>query len=346
MSIKIIVSLLTSAVLSFASADEIKRTSSGKPDLSGNYNIANLTPFERDPKYGDILNMSPEEAAEIERTMSTFVANSSQDSDPDRSAPPAGGDGSGGPSGAVGGYNTFWLELGTKTYAVDGKFRTSIITDPVNGRLPAISTSGKARRATLHPYSYKNTGDAWWLASGDDPYDGPENLSLLDRCLYVGVATVPMRSVPYNNVKTIIQTRDHVVILVEWMHWARVIRLDNEHLPDEIRSFGGDSIGWWEGDTLVVDTTNFLEKPNEPREGLKVVERFTRTSTDTLLYQFTVTDPDYTAPYSGEFTWPQSNDRLFEYACHEGNYAMGNILRGARLLERETLAKHAVSGQE
>ncbi len=143
MSIKIIVSLLTSAVLSFASADEIKRTSSGKPDLSGNYNIANLTPFERDPKYGDILNMSPEEAAEIERTMSTFVANSSQDSDPDRSAPPAGGDGSGGPSGAVGGYNTFWLELGTKTYAVDGKFRTSIITDPVNGRLPAISTSGK-----------------------------------------------------------------------------------------------------------------------------------------------------------------------------------------------------------
>jgi len=319
---------------------KIPRTASGKPDLSGNYNIANLTPFERDPKYGDVLFMSTEEAEEIEKRAAQFTSAASQNSDPERSAPPSGGDGSGGAAGAVGGYNAFWIDPGTKTFAVDGKFRTSILTDPPNGRYPAISKAGEARRAALHPYIYKNTGDAWWIATGDDPYDGPESLSLLERCLYVGVATIPMRSVLYNNLKTIVQTEDHVVILVEWMHWARVIRLNSEHLPPEMTSFGGDSIGWWEGDTLVVDTTNFLEKPGVIREGLHVIERFTRSGSDSLLYQFTVNDPDYTAPYSGEFTWPQSNDRLFEYACHEGNYAMGNILRGARILEQETLANN------
>tara|TARA_B100002003_G_scaffold33169_1_gene28319 strand:- start:1323 stop:2360 length:1038 start_codon:yes stop_codon:yes gene_type:complete len=342
MLIKLLTNLVLLPVILFSfavsTAGEIPRTLNGKPDLSGNYNIANLTPFERDPKYGEALFMSQDEAKEIEQRVATFTTLASQNSDPNRSAPPKGGDGSGGAAGAVGGYNAFWIDPGTKTYAVDGKFRTSIITDPPNGRFPPISEAGEARRATLHPYIYKNTGDAWWLATGDDPYDGPESLSLLERCLYVGVATVPMRSVLYNNLKTIIQTENHVVILVEWMHWTRVIRLNADHLPSEIRSFGGDSIGWWEGDTLVVDTTNFLEKPGVIREGLHVVEQFTRTGTDSLLYQFTVNDPDYTAPYSGEFTWPQSNDRLFEYACHEGNYAMGNILRGARILEQESLA--------
>ena len=111
------------------------------------------------------------------------------------------------------------------------------------------------------------------------------------------------------------------------------------HAPAEIRSLAGDSIGWWEGDTLVVETTNFLESPNVPRDGLRVIERFTPIDQRGLLYAFTVEDPEYTAPYRGELPWPRTDKRQFEYACHEGNYAMGGTLRGARLLEAEAAAK-------
>jgi hypothetical protein len=146
-----------------------------------------------------------------------------------------------------------------------------------------------------------------------------------------------MRPLPYNNLKTIVQTEDYVTILVEWMHWARIIRLDSEHLPAEMRSLGGDSIGWWEGDTLVVETTNFLESPGVPKDGLRILEYFSPIDPDSLLYKFTVNDPDYEAPYTGELVWPRTGQRSYEYACHEGNYAMGNTLRGARLLEEEWL---------
>ena len=329
-----------------AAADkDIPRTASGRPDLSGNFDIAGLTPMERDPKYGEQLFMTPEEAMEIERMAAAGMAAADAASDPDRGAPPSGGDGSPGAAGAVGGYNAFWVDPGTKTYAIDGKFRTSILTDPPDGRLPAVSEAGTKRRSLLHPYAYENTGDAWWLASGDDPYDGPESLSLLDRCLYLGAASLPARPVLYNNLKTIVQTDDHILINIEWMHWARVVRMNAEHLPEHIRSLGGDSVGHWDGDTLVVDTANFLADTNKPRKGLHIVERFSRLDKDTVLYQFTVNDPDYEAPYSGEFPWHQTSDKNFEYACHEGNYALGNILRGARLLERETIAKQSGSGE-
>ena len=148
----------------------------------------------------------------------------------------------------------------------------------------------------------------------------------------------------YNNLKRIVQTPDHVMILVEMIHDARIIRLNSEHPPASVKKWLGDSIGWWEGDTLVVDTTNFLEQdwvsetlvgnPPFPSD-LHVVERFSRVDRGSLLYEFTVESGDFETPYSGEYTWPQTSDRLYEYACHEGNYAMGNILRGARLLESE-----------
>ena len=231
-----------------------------------------------------------------------------------------------------------------------GRCRCSVLPvdrqRPLAGRLPALTPEGKARRDAINPYVAENTGDAWWLETGDDPFDGPESLTTVDRCLYVGVATVPARSVPYNNLKTILQTDDHVVILVEWMHWARVIRLDSEHAPPDLLSMSGDSIGRWEGDTLVVETTNFLERPGVPRTGLRIVERFTRRDRDTLLYQFTVHDPEYVAPFSGEMPWPRTDGRLFEYACHEGNYAMGNILRGARLLEQEAMERKRRAGAD
>ena len=326
---------------------DIPRTASGRPDLSGNYDLASLTPMQRNAKYGDRRFLTKEEAEAIEKAAAEGMARADSASDPNREAPAAGGDGSGGAAGGVGGYNAFWVDPGTKIYSLDGKYLASIISDPPDGRVPPMTEEGKARRDKLNPYFYENNKDVWWLDKEVGPYDGPESLSLLDRCLYVSVASLPPQPVLYNNLKTITQTDTHVVILVEWMHWARVIRLDSKHLPPEIRSLGGDSIGHWEGDTLVVDTTNFLERPNVPRDGLHVVERFSRVDHDTLRYQFTVEDPEFTKPWSGEFPWEQTTDRLYEYACHEGNYALGNILRGARLMEKEALAKRAAaqSGQ-
>ena len=345
---------LTLGSLPAAAAEaDIPRTASGRPDLSGNYDIASLTPLQRDTRFGDRLFFTPEEAEGVANQMASFRDALSRDSDPDREAPPAGGDGSPGPSGAVGGYNFFWIDNGTDTYQIDGKFRTSILTDPKDGRLPPLSEVGKTRRADDHPYSYANTGSAWWLEKGQDPYDGPETLSLVDRCLYVAPAAIPAQPVPYNNLKTIVQTDTHVMINIEWMHWARVVRIDSEHVPADIVSYGGDSIGWWEDDTLIVDTTNFRRqthatgenRQHTERDGLHIVERFSRIDDGALLYQFTVNDPDYETPYSGELPWKQTTAKNYEYACHEGNYAMGNILRGARLLEQETMAKGSSSGQ-
>ncbi len=319
-----------------AEADGIARTADGKPDLTGNYDLASLTPFERDPRYGDRLEMTREEAEQIEKREAAAMAAANSASDPNREAPPPGGDGSAGASGKVGGYNAFWIDRGSATLAIDGKFRTSILVDPPNGRMPALTDQGKARRADQFAYAFENTGSAWWLGQERGPYDGPESLPTIVRCIYLGAATVPTRPILYNNVKTVVQTDTHVMILAEWMHWARIIRLDSEHVPPEIVSRGGDSIGWWEGDTLVVETTNFLVEGTVP-PGLEITERFTPSPSGDLRYEFTVNDPDYIAPYSGELPWPKTDDQLYEYACHEGNYAMGNILRGARLLESEAV---------
>ena len=145
----------------------------------------------------------------------------------------------------------------------------------------------------------------------------------------------------YNNVKRIVQSPDTIIILAEMVHDARIVRMKDEHLPDDVRRWMGDSIGWWEGDTLVVDTTNFNDRPGMApgTRNMHVVERFTPID-DALLYKLTVDDPTvWTDKWSGEFLWPKTEDRLYEYACHEGNYAMSNILRGARRLERDALAE-------
>jgi len=312
------------------SADgEIARTSSGKPDFSGRYDISSLTPFQRPEQFGERLFLTAEEANAMSARAAASRDSQAQASNPERAAPEAGGN--------VGAYNDFWFEWGTQGFAIDGKFRTSVLTDPANGRMPALTDAGKKRRAAEPRFAWKNLGEAWWLESGDTPYDGPEDMVLGVRCIYQPTASVPIRPLPYNNLKTIVQTDDHFMINIEWMHWTRVVRMDSEHLPAEIRSLSGDSIGWWEGDTLVVETTNFLALPHVPRDGYRVVERFTPVSAEGLLYQFTVEDPDYEAAYSGELLWPRTNALSYEYACHEANYAMGNTLRGARLLEQEWL---------
>ena len=326
------------SALCHAAEQDIPRTPDGKPDLTGNYDISTLTPLQRPASLGDRLELTPDEAQEIADRNAAWLARTSQVSDPDRDAPAKGGN--------VGGYNAFFLDRGTGAVKVGGKYRTSLLIDPPDGRFPPLTERGKQRRAGLYPFSKTNTGDAWWLDRAVGPYDGPESLSIADRCIFSLEATIPVLPKNYNNLKTIVQTPSHVVILIEWMHEARIIRLDSEHAPPEVRSLAGDSIGWWEGDTLVVDTTNFLEQnwvtttlfgePSPPADQ-HVVERFTLVSPDELLYEFTLESGDFDAPYTGEYTWPATDDRLYEYACHEGNYAVGNILRGARLLEREAM---------
>jgi len=325
------------------SGSDIPRRPDGRPDLSGTYDIATLTPVERPLEYGDKLTLSEEEAAEIGTREMQMRALRNQPSDPDREAPPEGGDGSEGAAGNVGGYNTFWIDRGEGAFRIDGRWRTSIIVDPPNGRLPPLSEEGRQRAARAAPFARANANDgaAWWIDLEVGPYDDPELRPLQERCLLSrGRGGPPALPALYNNLKRIVQTDDHVLILVEQIHDARIIRLDAEHGPPEMRRWMGDSVGHWEGDTLVVDTVGFKTAPTglDISEDLHVVERFTRIDGETLLYRFTVEDPRYTAPWSGEYVWPSTGDKLYEYACHEGNYSFGNILRGARVLERD--ARH------
>ena len=343
---------------------DVPRTPSGRPDLSGVYDTATVTPLQRPREFGERLTLTDEEAAVIAsdpdglaRVFGLAPAGSDERAaaraerqragfetgDGDRAAPPAGGDGSGGAAGNVGGYNTFWIDRGDAAFRIDGLIRTSIITDPPNGRQPPLTESARAARAASARFARPNDGTAWWLADDLDapgPYDHPEQRPAAERCLmgFGSTAGPPMLPVLYNNMKRVVQTDDTVVILVEMVHDARIVRMNQPHAPPEIRSWLGDSVGHWEGDTLVVDTTNFTDDPSfgAASRNLHVVERFTRLDADMLLYQFTVDDPAvWTAPWSGEYVWPASNDRVYEYACHEANYSFGGILRGARVLEED-----------
>ncbi|MEE2778411.1 MAG: hypothetical protein VYE73_16795 [Acidobacteriota bacterium] len=323
------------APLTAAEAD-VARTPSGKPDLSGTYDVATLTPMQRDPKFGERVYLTQEEADAIASGAEAREARGLAPSDPDRTAPPAGGN--------IGAYNSFYFDRGSGAVMVDGKYRTSLLTDPPNGRFPPLTDKGKARREGLYSFMGKNSAEVWWQGQQVGPYDGPETFSIADRCIYSMEATIPILSKSYNNIKTIVQTDDYVMIHIEWMSHARIIRIGSEHLPEGVRSRSGDSVGWWEGDTLVVDTTNFLEEKwytttlfgePSPAEDQRVVERLTPVEGGDLHYEFSVTTSDYTAPYTGSYTWPATESRAYEYACLEGNYAMGNSLRGARFLERE-----------
>ena len=336
----ILLSLLLSLGPSYLLSADIPRTADGKPDFSGRYDISMLTPFSRPSEFGERLYLTPEEVTAMDEKAADSRTQGARQKDPERAPPKAGGD--------VGAYDDFWFEWGSQGFSIDGKFRTSILTTPKNGRMPALTDQGSARLADAPRFAWKNEGRAWWVESGDTPYDGPENMVAGVRCIYQPVASVPMRPLPYNNIKTIVQTQEHLLIHIEWMHWARIVKLNSEHAPKDVRSLSGDSIGWWEGDTLVVETTNFLDSNwlQQPKDDLKVTERFTPVSSEGLLYEFHVNDGDYTESYGGEFVWPRTEAQNFEYACHEGNYAMGGMLRGARLLEAEWEEEHGTAAQE
>ena len=207
-------------------------------------------------------------------------------------------------------------------------------------RTRAVHIAGEKAAARVAAFRHENTGTAWWLGQEVGPYDDIELRPLAERCLlgFGSVGGPPMLPVLYNNLKRIVQTDDHIMILVEMVHDARIVRMNAEHAPPEIRSWLGDSVGHWEGDTLVVDTTNSNDTPalRQTTRDLHVVERFTRLDADTLLYRFTVEDPNvWTAPWTGEYVWPTSDTRVYEYACHEANYSFRGILGGPRVLEQD-----------
>jgi hypothetical protein len=309
------------------------RTADGKPDLTGFWTNVSLTSLERAGSFRDLV-IPEDRAVQLERATAERSARSNDRTDPTSGAPRAGQD--------VGGYNSFWADAGTHYARINGQARSSWIVDPPSGRLPY---SPEGRRTFDTALSFvRNT------------FDGPETRPMAERCL-VGFGSTggpPMINVMYNNTYQFVQTPQNMVISVEMNHDARIIPLGgaNQRNPQWL----GNSRGRWEGDTFVVETTNF-----NPGESLRtffansfylspdgvVVEKFTRVSENQILYEFTVTDPKiYTQPWRAEMALNRSEGRPFEYACHEGNYALPGILAGARKNDREGRANDAVDANE
>jgi hypothetical protein len=289
------------------------RTADGHPDLQGVWNFSTITPLERPAEFADKPFLTDEEAKNLERRT---MERSNRDNRDQSSAE----------ADLGGAYNEFWWDRGVHAARVNGKTRTSLIVDPPDGKVPALTPDGQAR------------ADARAEARRLHPADGPEDRSLAERCLLFN-AGPPMLSGPYNNYVQLFQTRDHVVIFNEMVHHVRVVPIDGRpHLPSSIRLWQGDPRGRWDGNTLVVETTNFTDKTNVRGSGdrLRLVERFTRAGANTLLYEFTVDDPSsFTRPWSAALPMTKTQDQIYEYACHEGNYAMSGILRGARAGEKK-----------
>ena len=324
-----------------AAASAAPRTADGRPDLQGTYDLGTLTPLER--RASTPLVLSDEEAIKLEKQVAERNAKADAPIDANRQAPPKGGDGTPGPYGNVGGYNNFWLDPGSSYTVVDGRKRASLLIDPPDGRVPPLVESARQRNArrpvqtTSDQVSRENDPGF----EGPEAYNDPEQRPLGERCLVGFGSTSGPPILPtyfYNNLHQIVQTPDTVMILTEMVHDARIVRIGGSHLPPTIRKWLGDSVGHWEGDTLVVDTTNFTDKTRfrGASDQLHVVERFTRVDARTLRYRFTVEDPTtWARPWTAEYSWPLTQDRIYEYACHEANYALGDILRGARLKEAD-----------
>jgi hypothetical protein len=323
LSLGVATSLL--AVNAFAASYTVPRLADGAPDLQGNWTNATATPMERSSDLGTRRGYTEAEAAAIQKREMDKVAADAEPAKPDAVAvagalPP------------VGNYNLFWTERGMSTTKIDGEYRTSIIIDPPNGRIPPITPEAMHRRAASR---VKTQGMA----------DGPEQRSLGERCIlsFGSSAGPPMLPSMYNSNYKIVQSPGFVVIEAEMVHDARIVRIDGQHTPSNIKKWMGDSVGHWEGDTLVIETKNMRPEQgfHGGSENMTVVERLTRVSKDQVNYRFTIEDPtSFTAPFTGELAFMAYDDNLFEYACHEGNYALAGIMLGAREDEKARDAKN------
>ena len=303
------IAILAGVVLlpALAGAQTSERTAWGDPDLQGVWTNRTTTPLERPSEFEARAVLTDEERAAIDAQ-----------AEANRDRPP--------PPGQTGGYNSFWLDRGVRNS------QTSLIVDPPNGQYPAKTDRVRESDAAFAAMRDGTEFDTW------------EDLNLYDRCITRGM---PGAMIPgfYNHNYQILQTPDYVVILVEMIHDARIIPLDGRaHLTSRIGQWMGDSRARWEGDTLVVETTNMTPRGDERvrylvhagSEQASVVERFTRVAADRIDYSFTVTDPaTYATPWTAEIPMVPLGGEIFEYACHEGNYGLWNILAGARAADRQ-----------
>ena len=288
-----------------ADSSAAPRTPWGKPDLHGVWDFAILTPLERPEQFAGKETLTDEDVANIvEQSVQQTQFLS-------------------GNIGKTGTYDEFWFDFGTD---VSADRRTSLIVDPSNGRVPPLTPTAQKRMAARQAYLRDHPADSW------------EDRNIGERCILGFNTGPPMAPSAYNNVFQLFQTPDHVVILNEMVHDARVVPLDDSaHLPPHMRQWHGDSRGHWDGDSLVVETISFTDKTSfrGSTDSLHLVERFTRADADTLLYEFTVTDPrTFTQPWTAVVPMNLSSNRTYEYACHEGNYGMEGILAGHRAEER------------
>jgi hypothetical protein len=306
--------LLRLAVLLLAIAAVVEaQQRANRPNLEGIWNSATATPLERPAHLKDKPFFTKQEAAEFEAE----IARRNEE-------PPPGAKRTG-----TGTYNTFYREFGT---TVVKTLRTSIITEPADGRIPALTPAAAAtKRQRLEALK---------------KFENPEDLGLQDQCITFLTAGPPMLPYSYNSNYQIVQTEKAIVIHAEMIHEARIVHMDRTtHLRPALRSFIGDSIGRWEGDTLVVDTTNFNDGGGFYGDAggnfgwdrhLHVIERLRLLDPDTLLYQFEIDNPTaFTRPWKGELTMSRADGNIYEFACHEGNYALTNMLRGFRATERK-----------
>jgi hypothetical protein len=304
---------LAVSLLAITTAMEAQGRRGATPNLEGIWNSATVTPLERPASLEDKPFFTAQEAAEFEREFAR------RNEEPPPTAKRTG----------TGTYNTFYREYGTNVVKT---LRTSIITEPADGRIPALTPEAAERK--------RKRLDALKRS------ENPEDLGLQDQCVTFLTAGPPMLPYTYNSNYQIVQTEKAIVIHAEMIHEARIVHMDRaSHLPSSIRSYAGDSIGRWEGDTLVVDTTNFNDGGGFYGDAggnfgwdrnLHVIERFRLLDRDTLLYQFEIDNPTaFTRPWKGELTLARASGNIYEFACHEGNYSLENMMRGFRATERK-----------
>src|SRR5271155_1213007 len=319
--------VLAASAAAAAGAYKAPMNDYGQPDLEGTWTNATLTVLERPKEYGTRKVMTAEEVQKIEGGAAQMFAADAAPRDPKVKTTDLPHECGLGFSGAGCGYNAAWIDPGSTVMRVNGEARTSFITDPPDGRLPPY----KAGVTVPNMYVRAHYGE------------NPENQTLAERCLTsFGYSAGPvMLPLLYNNNYEIAQSKDTVAIVVEMVHDVRLIHIGGKHRTDGERPWMGDSIGWYEGPTLVVETTNFPQATalRGAWKELTVTERFTRVGPHRILYQFKVQDPTvWDTSWSGEYEFSASKGRIFEYACHEGNYALAGILAGARADEANAAA--------
>ena len=326
----IAVVMLTPGLVAAQSETSAPRTPWGDPDLQGVWDYRTLTPLQRPEDLGAKAFLTEEEAASLEREtiernerLLTRAAERTTAADNvDRRE-----------DGTPGFYNNFWLDRGTTAI---GSRRTSLIVDPPDGRLPSLTATAERRAASPEAQRIAD------VRRGALPAESWEDLDAGDRCIQHAKAGPPISTGGYNNNVQLFQTADHVAILNEQNHDVRIVPLDGRpHVESWIRQWMGDSRGYWEGQTLVVETIHFNGKHDQigrpllnTGENLSLVERFTRTDPETLLYEYTVTDPTiWVEPWTVQHPMKRNPDLIYEFACHEGNYGIHGILAGSRRAE-------------